>query len=1427
MAYDRRPLAPATPRRACHGAQVVFGLMVAATSACGADGPGARDPRAATSCDAVTLEACETRLAEAASRGHDARPLALAYVEARRHADDDDAVAAIVRGVPAGDGPLLVVLPGAQVPSGARRVVKAKAVPADSRALGADGWLLAIAHATGTSHVIAVKPGGRRVHALRRDALRPLVAGLLPIFRSAGDRPLADDVAVISAVDAAFEAAGRFDYTAAAEAGDRLGAAYRARPEADGVARRARYALQLLAVAGIVLEAEGDGPLPPPIAGPIEGETPYEALLAVRTATESVEAYRPRRAALATALGATLAPMLDAWVGIDAESEVCPQASVPAFDDDRHLAFAGWLGLALRPAGLNPADARGRVPLEVWYPRHGALHRAAMRHQLGWWAAGVLLTERGATGGVAPSATPTHRAVTELGGRHLRALAQLVERGGGRTGFATVTAVALLPGVREDPELAPLVSQLAQRSTQLAMARAANAGDVVLALVSGISSALTYPPEMQAAQLNALQSAFTAQLRGNLASQKGWAVAGLVAMDAVYRLIAQQGPNLPVSASAVARALEDPSVEQPGLAALAIAASRYGALGATGDIGAPILEKGKDGPRPARAEARRALREALSRLGDGASAPPGAALDDLTDLVDGAVATMVASIASSGAASTPSGAPASTCAATGTSPTTRRALGKLRDVRRRLAASTWFAAGSDVWSQRARLLVLATSDALDVAEHDGENAVFVIDDARAERILRDALGGLVPGGVVDAAVGTHALGRARLAAKSDPAVRARAVRQVVVGLRDALTDESSGGVAGAGVLDVLASDAVVASLSADPARALERDLAPAMLREATRLHAAGDRSRGDVLLLMLAGMSAAGQQGLPDTAIELAERARSRARWVLVERDASARLNSGLPVDGARLRAALKDAVPPACGRATTEMVADVAVAASAFRAGRRDEARTTMRALVERLERTPPVLPRTTYSYRENVGTRVFQATLGMTPSAGLLTSSNSFQAGLGFQSVPMPHTSTLRVSVDPSGAAATEENAGRFTVHVAALAAVYELLGGDPRRAERAAALAYSSATRPLPGLETPLARDGAPALLLAAQLFAEQGRALLAGDLLALVRSTLPEAGDDVAVAEALAAVPLGLDGAKDADEAMTRARKTLAVVAEKLPCTTDKVDLRRFETPRCDAYPTAIALRVADAVPRLPRLAVIDAKSCVHAPLDAFFGKVDGGAYDPDALTRAVESRVALGHGYDAVVLLSRLRQPDHCSPALAGAARALGETDGLPPGIRADAMLTAMHCSRDRVADDALAIDRLLVASNDDNRAFGFFLGMAALAWSTGEGAPLERLTAQPGYHDRWMAYGGANSATTALAVDHAGATMSGRPPRIAETAELHRTLCVDYPSRERAPVCASIEAMRRLDTPLADRKQIAERTMQALAATPSGAGGAP
>src|SRR5690606_14300643 len=101
-------------------------------------------------------------------------------------------------------------------------------------------------------------------------------------------------------------------------------------------------------------------------------------------------------------------------------------------------------------------------PLEAWYPKYRRVLDHAQATGLGWHAVEHLLAERGATSGVAPTGTVTHRTVTGMSRRHITALRTLTRRAPDRVGFGTVVPVAMLPGVRGDAELVAAASELAQ-----------------------------------------------------------------------------------------------------------------------------------------------------------------------------------------------------------------------------------------------------------------------------------------------------------------------------------------------------------------------------------------------------------------------------------------------------------------------------------------------------------------------------------------------------------------------------------------------------------------------------------------------------------------------------------------------------------------------------------------------------------------------------------------------------------------------------------------------------------------------------------------------------------------------------------------------------------------------------------------------------
>src|SRR5262249_46325914 len=126
---------------------------------------------------------------------------------------------------------------------------------------------------------------------------------------------LADDLELASAIRRAFDAAGAFDYVAAAREADRLSALLRSQSSSTEPVRRGRYALQLLRAASLAVEPEAGGPgaAEAPIAAPDAKETPYGAFLAVRLAENESAAWKLRREAILPAIAEDRRDALDTF----------------------------------------------------------------------------------------------------------------------------------------------------------------------------------------------------------------------------------------------------------------------------------------------------------------------------------------------------------------------------------------------------------------------------------------------------------------------------------------------------------------------------------------------------------------------------------------------------------------------------------------------------------------------------------------------------------------------------------------------------------------------------------------------------------------------------------------------------------------------------------------------------------------------------------------------------------------------------------------------------------------------------------------------------------------------------------------------------------------------------------------------------------
>ncbi|WP_437282365.1 hypothetical protein WME90_17865 [Sorangium sp. So ce375] len=1460
MLHDRRSSSP-------RALPVCSALLLALLAAgCGGASPPGAAPSPAARCDPAHLDVCERALAAAVAVGRPARELALGYLQARASRDADDPWARLLRDLDRRGGPgpraAIIVEAGAEAARAPRRpgAAEAKWIPTaplpPPGALGAEALLLAIGEALGYDHLVHARARGGAVQLFPADPLAPFMAGLPPIAR--GDASLAraaDDIALAALVRRAFGAASGFRYVEAAAAADALAAAVKGRDPNDEPVLRGRYALQLLATAGVALEDEDDAPFAPSTEPPpAPGDTPYGDLLRVRTARDGRAAWRARGAAVLRAVPADRRAALDDLLG---KAPGCGRDVAPPMEGPRDLVFAAALGGALAPgdAGAAPGSAAAapgrRLPLDAWLPRYEALVRAVEQTSTAWAHAPSLLHERGPAPAAGKAGSAVHRRVTELGLAHLAALRALAEAEPRRYRALAQIPLAYSPGVLADEPLRDAIVELTQVAVQRRMAEARDPEAVLGAALAGVFAGMSYPPEVQPAHFLALQGALTAKLRGDLTAQTGWGVAGLYAADALYRFISGQAPDLAFSSAQIERALAPaPALPYPGVAALAASLSRYAALGASGAldpraIGAarlpPERQKARDALR--RAVAGLAAREADAGEADAAEAPPPDLVEDVTALADGVLAVLLTER---------SREPTPACAAgRGPSPEARRALARLGDVRRRILLAPRFAQGDGPWARRARLLVTLLSDAIDLLSAPahaprggaprggaGERAApprFTVPTADAEAAVAAGLSGWVDRDLADALTGGYAFARALLESSTAERFAERSgapLGRLLRGLSAAFRDDPPprGGVgrgpAGGALLDALAS--------LPAARDEGGDLRGLFVGYARAFSALGLRDQADLALLAsLLGAAVVG--GPSEDAIALAKDSGSRVAWALSYLGEIAKAKRGVAADPSAYADAMSKASDDACQTADTRDVLALVGAARDFAGGRRAEARDALDRVLADADARGLNVPRMTYRYEEKTATRVFALSFDVSYGAGLLEGANSFQLGLGLRTRGEPEGS-LTAALAPEGSPRSDEDTARAYVSAAALAAAYHFLEGDAERGTAAARRAIAALSfglrlgRRALRADQPLAwgRDARALLAIDAQLAAEAGHPFLAGDLWTLVRGLLPPDADDAAVAGLLDPLPAGLAAVPGLDPLVARTARSLAAVAGPLACTQARVELGGYEQPACDAYPLALSLRIADVLGKLPHLQQrARAGSAAACPalrsLDGFLTAAERGTYDPDAFTAAVEALRQSGRLYDAGVMLARQRREGHCSPALLAAARALGRTPSLGPALRADLLSVAVRCSAAaldaRVVDDLMALDGETRALPDLGRNLKVVLFTTELAVREQRWDVLSRLSKQPDFVGRFRGED-EGAAATARLIEAAASVLAGEPaPRETAGDGARDAPCGEPLAGDRAALCADVERLRAGALPELQRRQAAlEALTRVLAA---------
>lgn len=1304
------------------------------------------------------------------------------------------------------------------------------------RSLPTEQLILTLAVAAKRPHVVVLAgPHDAPVaqHLLPGDLLAAHLPALpAQVFGLPERARLAADVELSLTLRRALDAARRFAYLAAAEQTERLQSLVATAPPDAEPTLRGRYGLSLLQTAGIALEPAAErppesSPSSAPAGAPDDAprSAQGEYLRVVLAGSDAAGAWSQKRAAIAPHLSADRLTLLDEAF---ARPGQCIETPPPPMAEPSDLVFAHHLSRALDPEPLSGSSAEAaasKLPLDEWLERYGAMVRLVARTGTTWAYASSLLGQRGEVYGLSPDGTTTYEQVTDLALRHVAALRELAEQEPDR--FRPVSLLPLLyaAGVSADRAVREAIVDLGRQSVAAGLDRADDPEGLFDAAFAGLLTVMSFPPSAQPAQLAALRDAFVDELAGPIGAETGWTVAGLHAGAGLLGLLTGKPELLRQRASAVVNALGDvAALPYPELAELTVSASRYGAL-----IGTPALDPSIANPSMFTADrkaARVGLSRALANLAPGGptTAAERALLADAVALADGWIA-----LVATGLTTEP---PATEVHCAGESafrerPDLADPVRRLLRLRRRLLERPAFERGDGPWLRRMRFAVVVLSDALDIAARR-DALVFELPQERVEQVLVEASADWASRTWAEAVRGGYLLARAAIRERpADQEGLTRNVTRVLQALAAVFEPaEPATGERGASLFSVLA-EASSTLTAAGP----DRDLAELMVVYAKRSYATGAADRGDLLLFVALAVAVARERPPAAEAVELA---RSEDRPVglplVLNGFRSRELDGDEPADPDALVQAMRREQQRYCDAPDPTALIALRRAVHEARSGQLARGRAALDRWLEQAEQSGLVVPRLRYVYEETTADTVFKVEGSLSLAADYLTNSGTLQLGLGLRSGGEPG-GEMQVSFAPTGTASADEEAARLYAHVAAIAAVYHFVAGETKQGVRAARRAVPAWAigvrlgdeRVAAGDRTATWVEDAPGVIaVAAQLALEANQIFLAGDLWTLVLAALGPEADDERVAELLEPVPAALRGIAELEPIVVRARASLRELSAPLPCAQGNAKLERLLRADCATYPRALAYRIANGLPALPRLdrgAEIGKPACQPLRvLDRFLAAAAQQRYDPDAFTAAVETLRRDGRDHDAAALLARQRHPQHCSPALVSAARELSTATELGPHLRADLLSLAANCSGGRIdqqlIDDLLALDRLTRQLPVPLRNLQLTIFVAQLALSQDEWKPLVALVDEPGFVRRWLRFG-PELATGALLLHHAAQVMAGKPIDAAVTQPAYRLLCATFPPADRGPTCHAIGVLRS-PTPPADKKQAAREALREL-----------
>lgn len=368
-------------------------------------------------------------------------------------------------------------------------------------------------------------------------------------------------------------------------------------------------------------------------------------------------------------------------------------------------------------------------------------------------------------------------------------------------------------------------------------------------------------------------------------------------------------------------------------------------------------------------------------------------LDDVTELADGLIATLStavgsAPVADAGKAKTKGLPTAKACASKAPvtlTPTTRRALGKLGDVRQRILSHPRFKQGDGRWVRRVRLLVTLLSDAMDVALKEEKRMRFTVPTAEAEKSAADALREWDARTAADAlAWALRARAEISTADSADSFLKGNGqqIRRVVTWLIAYFQSDPQGEGRKGPLLGVALLDAI-AKMGLDHRG--EGDLRATMLSYAKAFYAQNRRDQGDSWLLGSISISAVTEAPPSKEAIELASQNASRIEWALRFLAEVGRGRGGDAPDPSVYAEGMRKATDDACQVPNADDTIAVMGAIHDFSAGKRGEARARLDKLLEKADREGLGVPRMNYRYEEKTATRVFTLTLEVSYGVGI----------------------------------------------------------------------------------------------------------------------------------------------------------------------------------------------------------------------------------------------------------------------------------------------------------------------------------------------------------------------------------------------------------------------------------------------------------